>query len=102
MSEAQISGSTQYFNEYSDEVTYYMAEGCLEESMIRIEDDISFSGTTLPLQDGTCEIYVSGSAIKSIDINVTYLNYSQAFMAEVTVSNNGTANNARLISWKKV
>ena len=102
MSEAQVSGSKQHYNEYSGENSYYIAEACLEEAIIRIEDDTSFSEGSLGFGDSLCEISVSGGATKEINIDVSYDDYSMSYRAEISIVNNGSANNAQLISWERI
>lgn len=101
-SEGNISTSYQYLNKESGKTSYYTAEACLEETIIRIEADTTFSGTTLAIGDTTCQSTVSNDTPKLVLINVNYGNYSENFQATVSVTTSGQANNATLLSWGKI
>lgn len=102
MSEANISTMYSYLNNESTQIASNGAEGCLEETLIRLEDNIDFAGGSFNIVDDvTCTTVVSGGAIKTITINVTYLNYTQNYSAEVEIITIGHANNASLISFEK-
>lgn len=102
MSESNISQMYQYLNNESNEIIYNSAEGCLEEAIIRIEDDIFFAGTILTLNDQVCTITVAGDSTKTVLIEVDYLNYTQTFEAQVLVTVNGQANNVSLLNWHEI
>ncbi len=102
MSESNISTMYQYLNNESSQIIYRAAESCLEESILRIEKDISFSGTTLNLGDATCTSTVSGSDVKTISIVINYDSYTQNYSAEASVTTNGSANNIELQKWEKI
>ena len=99
MSEVNLSKSYQYLNNTSDKTAYYIAEGCLEEAMIRLENNTSFAGTTLTLDaDTNCSVSVTGT---TISITVNHLDYTQTFEGEVSVTQEGTANNISLQYWNE-
>lgn len=102
MSESNISQMYQYLNNSSNEMIYNIAEGCMEEAMIRIEENPSFAGTTLNLNDQVCTITVAGDSIKTVLIEVDYLNYTQIFEAQASVTVNGQANNVSLLNWHEI
>ena len=102
MSDNSISTSYQYLNKESNQNLYHTAESCLEETIIRMEEDTSFAGTTLSFNDITCTSIVTGISTKMILIEVTYLEYTQNYSAEVTITVNGQANNVTLLKWSKV
>jgi len=102
MSESNLSLMDEYLNNESSQNMYHIAEGCLEETIIRIEDNVSFSGTTLGLGDVICVSSVTGTTTKTISIELTYLNYTQNFSAQVSVTTNGQANNVSLLNWGKI
>lgn len=102
MSESNISASYQYFNKHSDQTSYYAAEACLEETIIRIEEDPNFTGTTFNFDEITCISTISGDSTKDISININYLNYTQDFQAQVSVVTKGQTNNASLLNWEKI
>lgn len=104
MSEVTISKSYQYFNNHSDKMGYYVAEACLEETLIRLEEDASFSGETLTFDaDTNCTISVAGTgATRTVSITTVYLTYTQNFEAEVSLVQAGQATNASLSSWQEI
>lgn len=102
MSESNLSLMDEYFNNESSQNMYHIAEGCLEETIIRIEDNVSFSGTTLDMGDITCVSTVTGTTTKTISMELTYLNYTQNFSAQISVTTNGQANNVLLLNWGKI
>lgn len=102
MSESNLSLMDQYFNNESTQNMYHIAEGCLEETILRIEDDVSFTGTTLIMGDVTCVSSVTGTTTKDITLVIDYLNYIQNFSAQITVTTNGQANNVELLNWGKI
>ncbi len=102
MSESNISSMYQYLNNESSQKMYHVAEGCLEETMFRIEGDISFTGTTLSMGDVSCTSTVSGGTTKDIAIIINYLSYVQNFSAQVEVATNGEVNNVELLNWGKI
>lgn len=101
-SEGNLSGSYEYLNKHSDQIVYNIAEGCLEEAMIRIEKDVNFSGGTIITGDATCTITVTGTDTKNIAIETDYLNYTQNYNAQVTVETAGQAHNVNLLNWTKI
>jgi len=103
ISETQISTSYQYVNSSYGKYSYYMAEACLEEAVIKIEADPNYSGENLTLDsgNGVCDISVSGSPL-TITIETTSGNYTQNFQAQVSVTTNGQANNVRLLNWSGI
>lgn len=102
MSESNISMMDQYFNNESSQNIYQVAEGCLEEAILRIENDTSYTGSTLPMGDATCVSSVTGTTTKDITLEINYLNYTQNFSAQISVTTNGQANNVDLLNWEKI
>ena len=102
-SETSISTSYQYLNNSSNKAAYYLAEGCLEEAIIRLESNSDFSGTTIPVDaDSSCTVVVSGSSTKSVTITVNHFDYTQRFQATVILSPEGIINNADLSEWLEI
>jgi type II secretory pathway component PulK len=101
--ETSISTSYQYLNNSSAKVAYYLAEGCLEEAITRLEDNSDFTTTNIPLTtDSKCTVNVSGTSIKTVTIDVENYNYKQTFEATLTLTSEGVVNNADLSAWKEV
>ncbi len=102
-SETSISTSYQYVNNSSGKASYYLAEGCLEEAITRLESDDSFTGTTIPQEDySSCTVVVTGSSPKTITITVDHLDYSQTFQGTVDLTAEGVIYNADLSGWQEV
>lgn len=100
MSQVNISTSYQQLNKSSNQTSSYIAEGCLEEAIKRIEDDITFTTTTINFDDTTrCTATISGDIIS---INTTFLDYTQNYEAQVSIVQNGQANNVKLLKWTEI
>lgn len=102
MAEASISSGYEQVNHSVGKFAYNYAEGCFEEAIHRIEQDVNFSGYTLNFTDGSCSISVSGSNPKTVDVTLNYLDYVQRFRGSVNVSQVGHAINATLSTWSKI
>jgi hypothetical protein len=102
MAENSISTGYQYVNNTSGEASYYGAEGCLEEAVIRIENDSSFTSETISFDWGTCQIVVTGTNPKTVDVTITQGVYSETYQATVDITVNGHATNASLSSWEEI
>ena len=103
MSVTSISTYDQSFNTEASNTAYYAAEGCLEEALIRLEGDSSFTGTTLTMDaDTDCTISVSGGAPYTLSISVNFLDYTQTFEAEVSLTQSGQIYNSELLRWEEV
>jgi len=102
-SEASVSTYERYLNESSGETSYYGAESCLEEAIIRLESDTNFAGGTLTIDnDTTCTITVAGTTDKTVSISVDFLNYTQNYEAVIRLIQNGSIYNSELISWQEI
>ncbi len=103
-SEASVSNSYKYANNDSTQVTYYAAEGCLEEAISRLESDLAFVGTTIDIDEYTsCEIDVEGEdTTKTITVTANYLDYSQTFQANLEFTESGAIFNSHLVNWNEI
>jgi len=104
MSEVNISTSYQYLNNTANTGGYYLAEACLEESIIRLEEDSSFSAESLAFSNGdSCTVSVTGVNPKTVAISTTYAtDYLQNFQATLELSTNGQVTNATLSNWQEI
>lgn len=102
MTEASISSGYEQLNHSVGKFAYNYAEGCFEEAIHQIEQDVNFSGYTLNFTDGSCGITVSGTNPKTVDVTLNYLDYVQRFRGSVNVSQVGHAINATLSAWSKI
>lgn len=100
MSELTISGSYQNFNNISGKTNYYAADTCLEEALIRLEADTSFTSATIAIDDDTtCTINRSGN---TITITANYLDFSETYQGQYSITTTGQANNIRLLNWQEI
>lgn len=102
MAENSISTGYQNVNSSINEYSNNYAEGCFEEAIHRIEQDVNFIGYTFNFTDGTCIISVTGTNPKTIDVILNYLDYSQTFRGIVDVNQVGHATNATLSTWTEI
>lgn len=102
MAENSVSTGYQYVNNSLNGFSQNYAEGCFEEAIHRLEQDINFAGYTFNFTDGTCIISVSGANPKTIDITLNYLNYMQMFRGTVNITQVGHATNATLSTWTEI
>lgn len=102
MAENSISTGYQNVNSSINEYSNNYAEGCFEEAIHRIEQDVNFTGYTFNFTDGTCIISVTGTNPKTIDVILNYLDYSQTFRGIVDVTQVGHATNATLSTWTEI
>lgn len=100
--ETNISTGYQYVNRFSENDSYYSAEGCLEEALIRIEGDSSFATETVTFTGGSCVINVTGTDPKTVDITFTQGSNVQNFRGEVDITLNGHAINTSLSTWSEI
>jgi len=103
MAETHISVSNQFFNDYNDRLGYYDSESCLEEAIRKLELDVNFSGSSIRNESGTgCTSTVSGSGnTKDISILNIRGDYTQQYQGQISITVNGTVNNAILLNWDK-
>lgn len=93
--------SNSQMNVISSKVSYYGAEGCLEEALIRIRRDPFFTGVILETgTNQTCEINVFGG--DTIEINMEYLYYERNFVGEYELTELDNINRIRLLNWKEI
>ena len=103
MSEANLSVMKQYLNNESNNTIFYEAESCLEEALVRLEEDTSFTSTTILFGTTECSATVSGTAPNMvINVSVTYGEYSQNYSANILLSTNNNANNVTLLNWQEI
>lgn len=99
MSDIAITGSYKSFNHEASKITFYAADSCLEETLIRLERDPAFTSGNITIDSDTdCNITVSGT---TISVTVNYLDFTESYQGSYTISSNGLANNADLTSWSE-
>lgn len=103
MSESSLSSSIANSNHEINRAMRYAAEACLEEGLLRLEEDPTFTGTTLTLSDTTsCSFTVSGSMPSLFSIEVNDQDNVQTFEADVNLTTVGQSNNATLLRWEEI
>lgn len=100
MSEISISSSYQAANNSAGKSSYYAAESCLEEALIRLKNDPTFSSAIIAIDnDLTCSLSVSGSSVTIIS---DYLDYSETFQADISLTQVGETSNIQLLNWHEI
>jgi hypothetical protein len=78
------------------------AEGCMDNTLLRLRDDASFSSETLSLGDASCTISVSGSgASKTIDVTAT-IAVPPDYTRKLQVTTKRTGNSINVLTWSEV
>ena len=103
---ASVSGISNYdqsFNVDSSKISYYTAEACLEEALLRTEQDSAFVSASLILDaDTDCSVTVTGTNPKTITVTVNFLDYIQTFEASVSITQTGQIYNSELLTWDEI
>ncbi len=100
MSEANITSALRQTNEESQKITYYGAEACMEEAMIRLKKDPGFKeGTVYLNEEKSCGISVLNN---TATIEMTYMNYERQFEIEFELTSDGHANNIKLLNRREI
>lgn len=103
MSEINATRSLGSLNSSTQNESLYAAEGCLEEALLRLEADPSFTSETLSFDtDKSCNISVSGTNPITVNIEMIYDTYMETYSAKLTLLQNGSANNIYLDSWGEI
>jgi hypothetical protein len=99
MAEVNLSTGYQVLNQSEAIHSYYAAEACMEESVLRYERDNTFTGTTLAVDSETS----CTSTVTATEVTVTITNgsYSEVFMATISPVVSGTVTNVHLTGWKE-
>ncbi len=97
LSELNLGRGTIQLHRAESSRELYLAEACLEESIFRYEQDLSFLGTTLTLEDGsTCSSSVNAN---TITISVSNGAYSEQYQATFSTSTTDSITNVSLETW---
>lgn len=99
ISEITISSSYINLNKNESKFAYYLAEGCLEEAMLRIEEDSTFTGTTITLSSDTNCLVTYAS--NTITITVNRGDFTQTFAATTQITTTDLINNIELLNWQE-
>lgn len=78
--------------------TYYVAEGGIENALIRLLRDPSYTGEILAIGDGSAQVTVSGSTNKTI----TSVGIIGKFKRTIQVETEYNNYNLSIIGWKEI
>lgn len=79
-----------------------LAEGCAEESLLRLRDDVNYVGGGLNVDSGSCTISVSGSGSdRVIDVEAT-ITGPPFFVKKLRLTVMRTGNSINLTDWQEV
>lgn len=82
--------------------TLKLAEGCLEESLIRLRDDFTYTGGSLNLGDGSCNITVGGSGSdRTLIINAT-IPGPPDYVKNITATTKLIGHSIKLVTWQEI
>ena len=103
MSELNATRSLSSLNSSTQNESLYAAEGCLEEAIARLEADPAFTGEVLTFStDKTCTITVTGTNPITVNVEMNYDTYMENYSANLSLIQNGSANNIHLNSWEEI
>lgn len=67
--------------------TFSIADGCVEEALLRLRIDNNYSGETLSLGEGSCIISVSGAgASRTVVVESSLDVYNKKLQVDITIS----------------
>lgn len=82
--------------------TLKIAEACAEEALLRLRDNVTYSGGTLNVGDGSCTMSISGSgSIRTIDIVAT-ITGPPRFVKSIRVTARRLGNSISITGWNEV
>lgn len=93
-----ILGSSSSTLLISADTTKSIADSCIENAIIRLIRDPAYSGESLDVNEGNCQITVTGSSDKNVSVQANYGNKKKRVEANLNLNNNIVS----LISWKDV
>jgi len=99
MAEVNLSTGYQVLNQHEATHSYYAAEVCMEESVLRYERDNTFTGITLAVDgESSC---TSTMTATTVTVTVTNGSYTEVFVGTISATVSGTVNNVHLTGWKE-
>jgi len=103
MSEINVTRSYNYLNTSTQNESLYGAEGCLEEAIIRLEQDPTFASETITYDTNKiCEVTATGTNPITVNVEMSYDNYTENYIAELGIIEDGEAHNIHLNSWEEL
>lgn len=77
--------------------TLFLAEGCMEDALLKLRTNASYTGGTITRPEGSCSITVSGSGTYTITVTTT--NQSTTRQIQTTATRSGKV---AISSWKEL
>lgn len=75
-----------------------LAEGCAQEALLQLSRDSGYSGDTLAIHDGTCEIEVTANGSnRTILSSTTVESWTRAVTVDITIS----GRNITIVNWQQ-
>ena len=82
--------------------TLKIAEGCIEEALLRLRDNAGYTGDPLDVGDGSCTITISGTgADRTIDVEAT-ITTPVDYIRNIRVTVKRTGNSINVVSWQEM
>ncbi len=79
-----------------------MAEGCGEEALLRIRNDVNYSGGNLSLTSGLCTINVSGTGSDRVIDITSEVAGPPRYIKRLQVTVKRTGQSVNIINWEEV
>lgn len=88
------------FSTQSSSSDVLLAESCVEETLVRLTRDNTYSGGTLAVENTTCTITVTGTPCGActVDVSATENDFTRRVRAGVTIA----GSDADITSWQEV
>lgn len=79
-----------------------IAEGCVEEALLRLRDKANYSGGSLNVGDGSCTISISGTGSdRTVDITAT-LSVPPDYVKKLQITAKRIGNSINIVTWQEV
>ncbi len=79
-----------------------VAESCVEESLLRLRDDVNYSGGSLQVGNGSCTINVIGAGSdRTIDVTGTISGPPQ-FVRQLQLTVKRTGQSINILTWQEI
>ena len=75
----------------------YLAEGCMEDALLKLRANVSYSGGTVTRPEGSCTVTVAGSGTYTITVTATNITSTRQIQAVATRSGK-----VAISSWKEL
>jgi hypothetical protein len=79
----------------------YSATSCVEEALLRLRDDVQYSGGSLQVGDASCTIQVSGTGSNRTIVAEGEITGPPSFVKEITVAVKRTGGSITILDWEE-